>query len=563
MDKKKFLYTQIGLALFFMIISIISIYFSHISKGQLFVGDDLNFHKMRIEGLYEALSNHVYFPRINMTFMKSMGYASSIFYSDFFLYFPAILRLLGFSLSEAYVALIVVINFSTFIVAYFSMQCVEQKFKKSIFFSILYTLSTYRLYDLNGRAALGEILAIVFFPLAFMGLYHIIYGNSKKWYILSIGMSLIILSHVISAVMFSLFILIFLIISRNELFNSTVRLKNFIKSVLLTLPLTAFYFIPMMEQMKSQTFKMTTHQWAFMSQTAQRLDLYFNNSLSNDGLSANIGIILLMFLIAYIFSNHKIKNKSVKNIFYVGLIFLLMATNLFPWHLLEKTFFNTIQFPWRFFALVTLCLCWVVAEDSLEILNSSIVRGVLLVLVILFSVSSSLVSNQKPGAIIMPYREFNIPLPNEIGWGQEYLPENADYGNLMNRELNLSYDKSTVSITNYTKNRDVVSFEFETLSESTITMPLIYYKGYVSEFNGIGTISEPFLNENEDSLVSITVNGNGVVKVYYKETTLQTLSKYVSLVSWILFLFYMAATKINRPNSPLNIKNKAKNDHPR
>lgn len=543
MDKKRIFYTKIGLPLFFLLVSIVSIYFSHISKGQLFVGDDINFHKMRIEGLYEALYNHVYFPRINMTLMNSMGYASSIFYPDFFFYFPAALRLLGFSLSEVYIAFMVFINFITFVIAYFSMQHVVEKSNKSLTFSLLYTLSAYRLYDLTGRAAIGEVLAITFFPLAFMGLYHILYGNSKKWYFLSLGMSLIIFSHAISTIMFSLLIFIFLIISWKELFHSTVRLKNFIKSVLVTLPLTVFYFIPVFEQTKSQTFKMTTHQWAFMSQTANRLDLYFDNSLSNDGLSANIGILLLIFLITYAISIHKIKNKITKNIFYVGVTFLLMTTNLFPWQLFEKTFLNTIQFPWRFFALGTLCICWVVAEDGLQILNNKKVREILLFLVILLSVSSALVSSNTPNILMLPYGEFNIPFPNEIGGGTEYLPENADYENLKTRELNLVYDENIVSIANYTKNRDAVTFEFESPTESTVTLPLVYYKGYISEFNGSGTTSEPFLNEKEDSLVAVRVNGKGTVKVYYKETTLQMLSKYISIVSWILFLFYLAAMR--------------------
>ena len=166
-DKNKIYNSMVintSIAIFFIILSVVSLYFSHIYNFRMVTGDDYQFHAVRIEGLYEALRSHVYFPRINMTFMHSMGYATSIFYSDVYLYFPAVLRLLGFSLAESYVIFLVFVNFLTFVISYFSMMNIEKKISKSLIFSLLYTLSFYRLFDLTGRAALGETLAMSFLP---------------------------------------------------------------------------------------------------------------------------------------------------------------------------------------------------------------------------------------------------------------------------------------------------------------------------------------------------------------------------------------------------------------
>lgn len=51
--------------------------------------------------------------------------------------------------------------------------------KTSIIISLLYTLSTYRFHDEIVRGAIGEVFGFVFIPLAFIGLYHIVFGDKK------------------------------------------------------------------------------------------------------------------------------------------------------------------------------------------------------------------------------------------------------------------------------------------------------------------------------------------------------------------------------------------------
>lgn len=531
-NKNKYI---VFILLLFLLLSIVMIYFSHIYEGKLIAGDDYQFHKMRIEGLYESIKNRMYFPRLNMMFMNSMGYASSIFYSDIFLYFPAILRIFGFSLSESYISLLILFNFLTFIVAYFSMYEVEKRVDRSLIFSMLYTLSTYRLFDVIKRAALGEVLAFTFLPLAFMGLYQILYKNHKKWYFLTLGMALIILSHLLSAILFAILIFVFLILNWKELYSNLFRKNSFIKAVATTIPLVSFYFLPILEQLISQKLKVSTNPVEYMSERAMNFQDIVTQSLSNVSDNANIGIVLLFFFIFYMVKIKDVKLKDTRHILITALLFTFLTTNLFPWKLFEKTFLNTIQFPWRFFTLVTLCLCWGIAQDKLNIFKNKMIIIFLLSFVTLLSVSYSLNVTQALGK--MAYGHLNELTTYRIGGGEEYLPEAANLDKLMEYDLKLNYDDKELMIKNYHKNRDEIIFNFKSSNKQTVTLPLIYYKGYVSELIGSGDISDPYLNE--DGLLSINVKGKGKVKVYYKGTTLQFMSLYFSMGSWFIFIAWL------------------------
>lgn len=535
----------IALLTIFLILSILSVYFTHIHNHGIMNGDDLQFHKNRIEGLYEALKYKEIFPKLNMLFMNNLGYASSIFYSDLFLYYPALLRIIGFTISETYVLFAVSINFFTFMTSYFSFYNFSLKHKNSFIFSILYTLSTYRLLDLTRRGSLGEVLAMAFLPLAFLGLFHILFKNNNKWYFLAIGMACIIYAHILSGVMLTLIIFLFLLINYKDLLSHKDRLFSFLKAIFMTILLVIAYFLPVIEQIISQPFKVGNNPTVFLSQEAQQLGEVFTNSLTNSA-SPNIGLLLLILFIIYLFSIKKIKVLYVQQIFFMSIFVLLLTTDLMPWKLVEGTFLNNIQFPWRFLAFATLLICWVVAEDSLNIFKNYNLTTSIVILSIIFSVSYTLnLRYQTDQNKIITYHEFNEIDSTKIGSGFEYLPANSDYYNLVDQDVELIYNPKKIVVKEYKKNRDKVTFKFNSVHKETITVPLIYYKGYTAEFEGKGIVSNPFLNE--EGLTAIEVEGKGSVRVYYKYTLIQNISLLISLISWIsLFIFLIYKKKLSK-----------------
>ena len=63
---------------------------------------DIYFHIKRVESLVIAIQNGDFFPRIFPYFYDDYGYAVSLFYSDFFLYIPALLTLAGMNVLTSY-----------------------------------------------------------------------------------------------------------------------------------------------------------------------------------------------------------------------------------------------------------------------------------------------------------------------------------------------------------------------------------------------------------------------------------------------------------------------------
>lgn len=525
--------------LFFLFLSFFSIYFTHLLNGKIVVGDDIAFHKNRIEGLYDALSNGVWFPRLNMIMMNSMGYASSIFYSDFFLYIPAFFRLIGLSVSESYIGFMVAINFITFVTAFYSFYSVKKSLANSFLFSILFTTAPYRLLDLTTRAALGELLALAFLPLAFAGLYHIIYGDFSKWYYLTLGMTFIIYSHILSALMFALLIAMFLLVNVKSLLKQKERIRSFLYSVLLTVVLTIAYFIPIIEQTLSQSFKVGNAPIFYMSEKAVDFGHFIESSLSNK-VTPNLGILLLLCLFIYGANVGKLRDKKSKDIIFIAFLLLTMVTNLFPWKLLDGTPLNTIQFPWRFLGFISLLTSWIVAEDPFDWLSNHKKKVASICFLSLFLLTSYTVNIRTNAADkeIESYRVFNEMDLSYLGAGKEYLPQSSDYEKLKEQSIQPKYNAKDVKVSDYTKNRDNISFTFDSQIEQKITLPLIYYKGYVAEVSGNGSMKQPFLDESENGQLSVTVKGTGEAVVQYQDTLLQTISLSISVLGWLAFVIY-------------------------
>ena len=63
--------------------------------------DDCRFHLVRIEGIAASLRNGQFPVRVNPIAKGDFGYSTSLFYGELFLYLPAVLRLLGATVTQA------------------------------------------------------------------------------------------------------------------------------------------------------------------------------------------------------------------------------------------------------------------------------------------------------------------------------------------------------------------------------------------------------------------------------------------------------------------------------
>ena len=105
------------------------------------------------------------------------GYAPSLFYGELFLYFPAVLRLLGMSVQGAYRTYVMAVQAATAGISFFSFRQMFRHNKTALLGSILYMLAPYHLYNLYWRSAVGEYTALAFLPLIPAAL-SLLYGHN-------------------------------------------------------------------------------------------------------------------------------------------------------------------------------------------------------------------------------------------------------------------------------------------------------------------------------------------------------------------------------------------------
>ncbi|EQC72055.1 hypothetical protein HSISS2_1798 [Streptococcus sp. HSISS2] len=131
------------------------------------------------------------------------------------------------------------------------------------------------------RFATGEFIAYAFIPLVFYGLYTILKGDYRKWYILSIGMSLVAYSHLISLLLTALLVGLIFIITFLFVNSKKERLLSFIVATLSTISIFAFQLVLMGEQSLSNAI--VKPQGVNLNATAHSLkDLLLNLNFENN-----------------------------------------------------------------------------------------------------------------------------------------------------------------------------------------------------------------------------------------------------------------------------------------
>ncbi|OJG23593.1 hypothetical protein RU98_GL001848 [Enterococcus caccae] len=512
------------------------------------IGDDYHFHQNRIEGLASSLQHGILLPKVSYFFIGGYGYASSLFYPDFYLYFPAILRVLGFSLATSFIVFSIGINLATFILTYVSGRYMRLSEIKSFLFSLLYTLSIYRLQDFFNRQAIGELLAMGFFPLVLASLYLLKNGKETKWLLLTVAMTGIGLAHFISLEIVSIFIGVYILLNLRYFLKKEI-IVAIVKAAGVTILLLAFYLVPIFEQMSHVTFQVTSNPLTLISDRSYSLIELITHSFKNSvfhASSANIGVILLFGLVIYTGMLFK-RNSPNRELVVLALLFMFMTTDLFPWQLFDYTPLNTIQFPWRFLSIVTLVLAFLIANDDIGLFKKFPSSQIILVLVIFLGVGLyEKESIDTEGKRILSHHSYDQTNSYYIGAGHEYLPKEVDYSTIKkNKKRKVVYDASKVEVTNIKMGFDSVAFDYHTKDtiKTTITIPFIYYYGYQAKIISDGnTKIIPVSLNKQNGLVDVQLSKKGSVSISYQTTWAQKISLGLSVMTLLVCAIWKVAS---------------------
>ena len=256
---------------------------------------------------------------------------------------------LGFSLIASLKATLVLSLVLSAIAMYVTARSMWGK-SAGMVAAILYTYAPYRAVDVWVRGNLNEAWAFVLLPL----LLH--FSRTKKWLWFAITLSLLIVTHNLSFVMFAPFLLAWILFH-----HRTWRpLFNFAWASLLALALSAFYLLPVVLEGHLVTLKTITegyfnYQLHFATLNQLFISRFWGYGASlwgpQDDLSFSVGHLQWIIALCTIFLLPKfsLQNRLQATCYLLFALFAIFMTHgksLFIWQLVPPLAF--IQFPWRF-----------------------------------------------------------------------------------------------------------------------------------------------------------------------------------------------------------------------
>lgn len=528
------------------------------------IEQDLLFHLTRIHYLSDAISHGDFFPRVYPDENFGFGYAEPLFYCHFLLIPFAVLHNAGLPLSITYELIV----FTFVVLGNYAMLCLCYRISRRLIPSITATagfcFSNYHVTDVFVRCALGESMAIAFIPIVIFGMYSLLYEKNKfGWIYVWLGFMGLIMSHNLTFLIVGIVYLICFLVCMVRNNENSVFLCGSLKAAVMVFICSAWFTLPMVEQMMSQRFTVSSliKSKTILGRFAVLPEQYLRNSTTfgtaqhdvpvEEQMVLNIGFFLTLMPILAFFVKNKSKDKLwvsfVRPCTIIGYVCLFFPISLIPWDKIVPL--RMIQFPWRLFvvsmSVLTISSLYAMTNAIPEKFSKCVI--VLLIFVCAEGIAHTLpVLKQGFGISLKTTYDdiLNTYLPKAYAdetrcdfafqvSGAEYVPElSACF-----RTLKPAIWNSDGSETNVNYRRDYTSLFFEADDSFVNTwkvMPLSWYKGY-SAYNR--TKNEKIqVESNADKLVSVFCTDAGSYEVVYDGTIVQKISGLLSVCGTIVMM---------------------------
>ena len=496
---------------------------------------DLSFHLTRIEGVYEGLLSGQFPVRLNPTALNGYGYIDPVMYPQVFLYIPAFFRLCGMSTLSAYQVFIFMINLATAFSAYHCVLRLSRARPVALVAAAAYTMALYRLINIFTRAALGELLAMVFLPWVILGIYQVFWGDEKEYKTLVAGFTGLISSNILILEISGVLCLIFALVSIQRLGQRT-RLLALLKTAGFILLLNLWFIYPFIRVLPTG-LNVIIHTPANPGEDAvypaemfstfnKALGLSGNLHVPFTGMPLSVGGILGIGVLLWLYGRFVVKKPYPGEedgeggrldkigawccLFALGALFT--ASILFPWKVVAQVpvlgkFLSAVQFPWRYLGIATPLLCIVSALGLYRFMGDTCRRKVLVfaaIAALMFAASPYIdhymQDNSQSASLPNKFASFDI---NYLG-GEEYLRIRTNRLALVERPPVIVSSSDGVSIVNYERRYMNLSFDFRSSPPRDgvfLDAPLYYYPGYEARFNG-------------KTILPLGIGENGVVRFF-------------------------------------------------
>lgn len=511
-------------------------------------GHDVDYHLLRIESLKEGILMGKPILKVNVLFLGGAGYASSMFYPDLFLYFPALLRVMGVGINASYHAFVAL----CFILCYLSMFYCVKKISKSqtaaTIAAVIVTLCQYHLDDVYTRSAVGEFTALIFIPFVMLGIYDILYEEMKRPWSFALGFAGVLLCHTNSLIMCIGICLVAFVIKHKVFFRNTKLLLKVTLVTLFTIAFTSFYWLPMIEQMASQSF-MVNQAWIMPNDAMQEVQSVFAYTFPT------VGVALLLLNLPRLFLKKSSVNKELLQFtdltLLAGILLSLVATRLFPWERIGE-YVSFIQFPWRLYIMASACLsisaAIIISMIWTDQKNQEMV--ILAVLVLMCLTATKVITQTEEGYYSYSNDYFSYqPFTFHIIAG-EWLPESVEDVKALEKQIDQAVANTGEAIA-IERVKNTIKIKIDQEKYEYIDVPFVYYKGYSAYYTGDNQQRKELMvsGEGNNGLCRVMCpdeNLEGEIMIKYNGTHLQTLSYIISVLSVLIVVVIAVLRRRNQ-----------------
>lgn len=519
-------------------------------------GHDISYHLLRIEALKEGILIGKPFLKVNVLFLGETGYASSMFYPDFLLYIPALLRVMGVGINSSYHIFVAMCIILTYVTTFISTKGICKNTYAGTIAAVVLTLCNYHLDDIYVRSAVGEYTAFIFIPLIIYGIYNTVYESMDKPYLLGIGYCGLLLCHTLSFAFCAVVtVIVFMLKIKTFIKNPKVLLK-LLSTALLSILVTCSYWLPMMEQLLKDKFYVSEAQWSDLALNAKQAASVFYPAFPTLGFAVVI-VCLPLFFINKANRTDDIEYGIILSV--LAVIFTIVTTDLFPWKRLER-FLSSVQFPWRLYIIASVLFAMAAGIILMNVASSvklskfiiftdktngdniteSLSGKVVLFLVMALMIATAFDSFSKNDQGYYDYSNDYYSYKPFTGSviGAEWLPARVG-------DVEALIEQSDSAISDTGSEVSFYRYKNEVIIESNngiqyVDVPLVYYLGYSAVTDN--SIALDVDGSGNNGLTRVYTNGyDGKVRVFYKGTFLQHMSKGVTLSGFVLLALIILA----------------------
>lgn len=527
---------------------------------------DLVFHLQRMEGVYRGLLSGQFPVKIQPEWLDGYGYAASVFYGDIFLYFPAVLRMAGFTLQDAYKCYCGVVNIAVVFVSFYSFKKITKNDIAAMAGSVLYAGSTTNLSLLYTTTMVGNYSAIVFYPLIITGFYLVFTEDisSKEykriWIILTFGFTGLLMTHVLSCLIIGAYSVICCLIMIKKVFCKNAALE-LTKAVCATILLNLWFLIPFINYMLSEKIHINSE----LGKNPGNTDYYVllgDFMKKGDGRSIynlflhpeyHIDYAILFVLLLYV-ATMPIQKKNMltrcSRVFACFTIFAFwLCTDLFPvvrvakFHTVFLKIFTTLQYQYRFFNIaLAIAACLVAVFFAMEVVEpKSIYLIVGLLSCFTLYQDCKYFETVKTESIYLDYANLEIMQGSYEMGKAEYLPVATDMDRLT-REV--EYDE-TLQIDDI--KREYLTFDISaanpTEQERDVLLPMLYYSGYQSFDTESKAVLKTAMGDNGRVAVTVPGDYHGTFHTAFYEPWSWRMAEVISILTLFFIIYYLISNR--------------------